>query len=545
MKTYKKIPWLLSIRNRVLLFSVLVTLVPSIGMGWLFYTMTYKATAGKIERRLIDSAGKAEREMSLWLKERDNDLHVFAGSSLLIDNVEKYLAINGNEDSKAKDTASLKKIVAYLNMVKNQYDDCRRLTVFDSGGMEIATSDIPGEEKPFSLPVDWKARIATADFLIGEVSFRTDESAPLAMIGIPLRSGQLGVLVVEMRLQGLLPSLRSAHADGDTGPWSILLVQKDGRPILSTAFPEGQEETTLTSNQKLQMFRNPFQLRNFNNGKWITGLAVPFKDLPWGLVMAESYDHVFAGVISMRDRIILTAILFTLIIGLSVFVVAGQIISPLGSLTHGALQVANGDLDVSLDIRREDELGIVTGIFNELVVRLRQNKKEFEQQALTDGLTNLANRKQIMKTLNTSIENYRRYGIEFSLLMIDIDHFKKINDTYGHLVGDAVLAQLALIFNRVLRTMDVAGRYGGEEFLVILGKTDVRNAMLVAERIRLAVEQYLFVYQDVELHLTISTGVAGVVKKEDTDNTLIGRAGSALSEAKSGGRNRVVLGAEE
>jgi diguanylate cyclase (GGDEF)-like protein len=353
------------------------------------------------------------------------------------------------------------------------------------------------------------------------------------------------VLVVEMRLQGLLPILKIAHADGDSGPWSILLVQKDGRPIFSTAFPEGQEETTLTSNQKLQLFGNPFHLRNFNNGKWIAGLAVPFKELPWGLLMAESYDHAFSGVISMRDRIILTAILFTLLIGLGAFVVAGQIILPLGSLMHGALQVADGDVDVSLDIRKEDELGIVTGIFNEIVVRLGQNQKELEQQAVTDGLTNLANRKQIMKTLNTTLENYRRYGTEFSLLMIDVDHFKMVNDTYGHLVGDSVLAQMALIFNRVLRTLDIAGRYGGEEFLIIMGKTDVRNAMVAAERIRQAVEQYLFVYQDAELHLTISTGVTGIMKKEDTENSLIGRADTALSRAKSGGRNCVVLGVEE
>ena len=535
----------MSIRNRVLLFSVLVTLVPSIGMGWLFYNMTYKAAAKKIERSLIDSAGRVEREMTFWLKERDNDLQVFAGSSTLIDNLTKYLAINGNEDSMAKDNqaASLKKIVAYLNNVKNQYDDFKRLAVFDGEGKEICTSDISGEEKPLSLPADWKARIATTKFLIGEVSFRADESAPLMMIGIPLRSNQLGVLVVEMRLQGLLPSLKAVHADGETGPWSIILVQKDGHPILSTASPEGQEETILTSNQKMRLFSNPFQLCNFDNGKWITGLAVPFKDLPWGLVMAESYDDVFAGVINMRDRIILTAILFALITGLCAFVVAGQIIPSLGSLMDGALQVANGDLDISLDIKRGDELGIVSGIFNEVAVRLRQNKQELEQQAVTDGLTNLANRKQILKTLNTSIDNFRRYDIEFSLLLIDIDQFRNVNDTYGHLVGDAVLAQMALIFNRVLRSLDVAGRYGGEEFLVILGKTDVQNAKLTAERIRQAVEQYLFVYQDAELRLTISTGVAGIMQKEDTDNNLIGRASSALSEAKSQGKNRVVLGA--
>ena len=89
--------------------------------------------------------------------------------------------------------------------------------------------------------------------------------------------------------------------------------------------------------------------------------------------------------------------------------------------------------------------------------------------------------------------------------------------------------------------MDVAGRYGGEEFLVILGQTTVRNAMLTAERIRQAVERYPFVYQDTELHITISTGVTGIISKDDSDNIMISRADKALYEAKMCGRNRVVL----
>ena len=551
MKTRKNIYWLLSIRNRILIFTILVTLVPSFGMGCFFYSMTYKATARKTEQRLIDSAGKVERDLNLWLKDQDRDLHVFASSFVLVDKLTKYQAINGKEDAKERETknaSSLKKIATYLNLLKNQFADYRRLAVFDGAGHKIAASESTGDGPAFTLPPGWETRMTSDKASIGEVFLRKDEPEPLMVIGLPLYSEkhdtQLGVLAVEIRLQRLLPFLKALSADGEAGPGTILLVQKDGRPLLSTEFPEGQQETALLPGQKLQLFTHPFQLRTFNNGKWIVGLAVPFKDLPWGLVISESYDHVFADVIRSRDRIILTAILFTLITGLCASLVAGQTILPLDALTRGVLRVAEGDLDVSLDIRRKDEFGVVTGMFNEMVVRLKQNKEELERLAVTDSLTRLANRKQIMGSLKTHIENYRRYATDCSLLMIDIDHFKVVNDTYGHLVGDFVLVQMAEIFNKALRTLDLAGRYGGEEFLIILGQTNIDNAMLTAERIRKAVEQTLFVYQEVELHITISTGVTGIKSGDDTDNILIGRADKALYEAKALGRNRVVLGSD-
>jgi diguanylate cyclase (GGDEF)-like protein len=552
MNTMKNTSGLSSIRNRILIFSVLVTLVPSFGMGWFFYDMTYRAMAEKTRQRFIDSSGKVEREMDLWLAERQHDLHVFANSFILIDNLTGYLDTKGADASKHEGDQGLspvKKISGYLDLVRNKFADYKRLAVFDGEGREVAASDADTEDTPFQLPADWKAKIANDKAFIGEVTFKTDKSIPLAVIGIPLVSDrtdrQLGVLAVQISLQGLLPILGTAFSGGDVGPWAVHLVQKDGRLVLAVASPEGQEETALSAGQKLQLFTHPLQLENFNNKKWIVGFAMAFKNLPWGLVITESYDYVYADVIRTRDQIILTAILFTLIIGLGASIVVRQIIQPLKALTGGVLRVAEGELDISLDVIRNDELGIVTGMFNEMVVRLQQNKQELERLAVTDVLTRLANRKQIMTVLNTHIENYRRYGNEFSLLMVDIDNFKMINDTHGHLVGDSVLVQVAQIFNKLLRTMDVAGRYGGEEFLIILGQTDIRKAMLTAERIRKAVEQYPFVYQDVELHITISAGVAGIKSVRDTDNSLIGRADTALYEAKGKGRNRVVLSGEE
>ncbi len=548
MKMKKKAHGTSSIRNRILIFSILVTLVPSFGMGWFFYDMTYKAMAEKARQRLMDSSDKVERDMDLWLADREHDLHVFANSFVLIDNLTKYMDSMGSDSTNSKEASSassIKKINGYLDFVRNKFSDYRRLAVFDLDGREIAASESHAGAEPFRLPDDWKNRIDAAKAFIGEISFEPDSSVPLAVIGIPLVSDQsnrkLGVLAVQLSLEVLRPYLKNMRSGTEAGPWSIDLVQKDGRPILSAVFPEGQEETLLSPGQKLQLFRHPLQLNNFHNKKWIVGFAVAFKDLPWGLVISESYDHVYADVIRLRDQIILTSILFTLVIGLGASIVGRQVILPLDALTRGVLRVAEGDLDVTLEVKRNDELGIVSGMFNEMVVRLRQNKQELEKLAVTDALTKLANRKRIMTDLNTHIGNYRRYGNEFSVLMIDIDHFKVINDTHGHLVGDAILVQVAQIFSNILRTMDVAGRYGGEEFLVILGQTDIRNAMSTAERIRRAIENHTFSYQEAELHITISVGVTAIGGLEETDNSLIARADNALYEAKAGGRNRVVV----
>jgi diguanylate cyclase (GGDEF)-like protein len=144
-----------------------------------------------------------------------------------------------------------------------------------------------------------------------------------------------------------------------------------------------------------------------------------------------------------------------------------------------------------------------------------------------------------MAEVALNFEHYRRYATEFSILMIDIDFFKNVNDGHGHLAGDAVLIQLAGIFRETLRTLDQAGRYGGEEFLIILGKTDLYLALQIAERIRLAVEQHVFIYEDVSLHISISVGAAGICPEDQDGVSLIGRADKALYEAKASGRNRI------
>jgi two-component system cell cycle response regulator len=171
---------------------------------------------------------------------------------------------------------------------------------------------------------------------------------------------------------------------------------------------------------------------------------------------------------------------------------------------------------------------------------LKSNYQESVSMAVTDGLTRLYNRHY----LDTHLKNVLRQAVEtsrdLSVMIMDMDHFKKVNDSYGHDSGDAVLKQLSEIIVRTIRSSDLAARYGGEEFVVIMPETDISRAYEAAERLRKNVEAAGFIisHPDSPLKKTISIGHATMIEN-DTPETLLKRADVALYQAKTGGRNQV------
>lgn len=170
------------------------------------------------------------------------------------------------------------------------------------------------------------------------------------------------------------------------------------------------------------------------------------------------------------------------------------------------------------------------------ITSLERSRKKLEDLSIKDSLTSLFNRRYIYRTLKQEINRVKRFNREFTILMIDIDDFKVINDTYGHIKGDEVLKEMSEILLINLRNIDVLGRYGGEEFMVILPETNSNEAYFVAERMRRAIEKTKIK----ELQLTISIGVAQYINGEEYKAT-IERADKGLYEAKRTGKNKVVI----
>ncbi len=169
--------------------------------------------------------------------------------------------------------------------------------------------------------------------------------------------------------------------------------------------------------------------------------------------------------------------------------------------------------------------------------------KDLENLATTDGLTRLYNRRHFMERAESEFERSRRYQRELSVLLLDADHFKHVNDDHGHETGDRVLRVLAGACRQSLRQLDVIGRYGGEEFVVLLPETSAALAAETAERLRREIEQLRVPSPVGEIHVTVSIGVATAGPATESVAALINEADRALYEAKRGGRNRVAVAA--
>lgn len=161
------------------------------------------------------------------------------------------------------------------------------------------------------------------------------------------------------------------------------------------------------------------------------------------------------------------------------------------------------------------------------------------QSALIDPLTGVKNRSTMESAIHREMELARRHGTTLSVILMDIDHFKQINDRFGHLCGDQVLRSVAQCAEQTIRESDMLFRYGGEEFLILLTGTYREGARMLAERIRENIQQ-LAPHAEMKMHLTVSLGVTCIDESDDID-TLFKRADAALYQAKNNGRNQVVV----
>jgi diguanylate cyclase (GGDEF)-like protein len=172
---------------------------------------------------------------------------------------------------------------------------------------------------------------------------------------------------------------------------------------------------------------------------------------------------------------------------------------------------------------------------------LNKTLKELAQANRIDGLTQIFNRKHWEECLEKEFSRARRYQHGLALIMFDLDHFKLLNDTNGHLGGDLVLIETAKVISSLLRLGDLFGRYGGEEFAIILPNTDIVGALDVAERIRVAISKNVINFQASEIKVTASVGVAVISEEDNRYEDLISNTDIALYDAKASGRNIVCV----
>jgi diguanylate cyclase (GGDEF)-like protein len=542
-----------SIKTQIIVFALLATIIPSVTMGYLSYVQNRQFLNEKIKQELRVVTSQVSRELDLWLKDRLYDLRVFSSSYVILENLEKILR---QGSAHIENVVAHRRLKDYLGSVRDKIVDYQELMLLNLQGTPVATSS--DKITTVKLPERWLQRAKANKYTVGSAYWDDTLQAGVVVITQPIRTANerlLGVMVSKLNFLTISKVLMK-YAQGEIG--ELYLITQDGFLLessrsISTKFLE----TKLLNNTTHKLFSqegDPHAYLSYHNQP-VVGALKRMSELGWGVVAEKERAKAYAQIVRLRNLTLALVAGLLLIIGLAAYLLSLSLVLPLDRLTSGAGKVAAGDLEVDVPVGSRDEVGYLTEVFNDMVARLRQGREELatinetlreknielHEISITDSLTGLYNRKHLMETLDKEVSRCQRHSQAFSLMVIDIDHFKKYNDTYGHLAGDEVLRRLASIFRESVRNSDYAARYGGEEFIIMLPQIGPEQGVEAAERIRHKVAEEKFAGEGEPISVTISVGVASYPDNGEDTESVIRKADEALYEAKELGRNQVVL----
>jgi diguanylate cyclase (GGDEF)-like protein len=540
-----------SIKAKILLLSILATLIPTLSMGWISYRMITQYLDQEVAQELRNATSHTARELDLWLKERRYELRVFASSYEVSENADTMLRTRASASSKDEARRRLK---GYLQSVRGKFPDYEEILVISrSGTALVSTAEQPGD---VHLPASWQKRTETDTPVVGDAFPDKALKARVVTVPVAIRSTEgklLGFLVAKPNLRLVVDALKRTPLSTSG---QVYLVRLDGTIVGSSrwSFKEVKEETLPVSTvQSLSELSGKLMSYENTEGTEVLGALQWLTHLDWGVVAEIGMQEAYSKAMQLRKITILILLNLLLGMGLVSYVLGQAIVRPLHRLTKAAAGVAGGNFTEKVPVVGYGEIAYLTEVFNDMVQRLSQAQEQLastnrllsvhnqalESVALSDSLTGLFNRKYMMEKLADEMARSLRNERPFSILMLDLDYFKRYNDTYGHLAGDLLLKKAAEIFKESIREVDVAARYGGEEFIVILTEVNEQGALEPAERIRHRVATELSA--DGLAEVTISIGVAEFPARGETPMELIASADTALYQAKRLGRNRVVL----
>ena len=527
-----------SIRNKLLAFAVLATLIPSLATVWVSYVHSQRSLTEKITGEQHSLSAQASRELDLWLKERLYDLRVFASSYEVSENLER-IPRTPKRGEPVRQGPAYGRLRDYLNSVRDRFADYEELVVVDPGARVVATSASAAGADTVALPPDWLRVLKTDNAVVGEPYRNPATRQPVMIVAVPIypSSGRLiGALTAKLNLRAVQQISRRFAAGG---PGGMIVVTADGTLLAGSGSGGAAPMAARLPPESVRLLfdraGSAVRYRGFE-GEETVGTLEPVPRLSWAVVATIPGETAYRQATRLRNLTVLIVAALLLGVGLLAYLLGVLIVRPLDRLTTGAAKVAAGDLAVDLPVVSGGEVGSLTEVFNDMVARLRDGRRELERLSVTDDLTGLYNRRYLMETLANEIRRSRRLEHRCALLMADIDHFKDYNDAFGHLAGDEMLIKVARALRDSTREVDCVVRYGGEEFVVLLPETGGEEAAETAERIRARVAAEGLAAGTI----TLSVGVAEFPTHGDSPESMIAAADGALYRAKREGRDRVV-----
>ena len=535
-----------SIKSKIVAFAIMATLIPSVGLGLLSFRQNEAQISDNVTLELRALTSYASREIELWTDKRVHEVYVTSSSSAVIDGLSAIY--RPAPDTSGRDPRAL---AHYLRSVQEKLETILELTVVNAAGQVVASS--METTAAVKLPQDWPQNSLTEGLVIEPAHWDKQYATATVSIAIPVLSYDnmlMGALVAVLDLRALQPELKSPTR---SPPGEVLLLDPEGR-ILVSSQADAEKLKKLDASLLKSLLAQPGESAVFQGltRPEVIGVADVSRELAITILAERDRQAVYGDWIELRNMFLALVGALVLLMAAVAFQMGRSIVVPLKRLIRAADRIASGDLDVRLSATRNDELGHLTQMFDQMADRLRRNHAEImavneamQQQnevlatlSITDSLTGLYNRSKLDTILTDELARFKRTQRQFALLMLDIDYFKTLNDSYGHITGDEILVAVARILLQSIRSIDYAARYGGDEFIIVLVETSAGLAFKTAERIRSQVENMRYSVNGSTINVTVSIGILQCRPDDMTPTSLLARADHALYEAKGAGRNR-------
>jgi diguanylate cyclase (GGDEF)-like protein len=517
-----------SLAARVSFFVFAATLTSALAVAGTSAFALRAFLRSKVEQRLPAEVAQLRERLDLWYSQRSLDVQVFARSAVMVDGLAR---LGRGTESEAR-----REVERYLTYVLEGLPQYSSLFVLDRDGRLVVTAG-----SPVAIETSALQRLAeTGDASVSDLLPDREAGRVQAVSSAVQGRGERGLHTLHAVLRRDALASRLELGEGAQG--RIRVFDERGALVASSRTGDGEGETTLPPALREA---EPGAFRDYlaADGLRVVGSALPIPRFRWTLLIEEEYEAAFAPIAGILSRIV--ALNLGIVLGLSgvAFAVVAVLVRPLHTLSECARRLRDGEKDVELPVvRSADEVGVLARSFGEMVASLRRAHEVLEQLAITDGLTKIHNHRFFQDQLTREIRRAERSGEPLSLVLLDIDDFKALNDRYGHAVGDAVLERLAALLVQETRANDLVARYGGEEFAVLAPSTDRSGAWALAEKLRVAIDEATFESPAGPLAITVSMGVACY---EGDREAFFHQADRALYAAKTAGKDCCVLASDE